>query len=102
MFIPLKDENPTYRFPYVTVLLITLNCVLFLYQVFSPEGINGLVYRVGIIPSEITHFTSLSAFRISPPLTLFASMFLHGSLLHLGGNMLYLWIFGNNVEDYLS
>jgi membrane associated rhomboid family serine protease len=102
MFIPLKDDNPTFRFPYVTVILIALNCGLFVYQVFSPEGINDLVVKMGAIPYEITHFTSLSPVRIPPHLTLFASMFLHGSLLHLGGNMLYLWIFGNNVEDYLG
>jgi membrane associated rhomboid family serine protease len=102
MFIPLKDDNPTYRFPYVTVFLIAVNCALFIYQIMAPDGINYLVYRMGAVPYEITHFTSLSPLRISPPLTLLVSMFLHGSLLHLGGNMLYLWIFGNNVEDYLG
>lgn len=102
VFIPLKDDNPTYRFPYVTVFLIALNCVLFIYQIFSPEGINYLIYKMGTIPYELTHFTSLSSQRIPPVLTIPVSMFLHGSLLHLAGNMLYLWIFGNNVEDYLG
>ncbi len=103
MFIPLKDENPTQRFPVVTVVLITLNILIFLYQIFSPEGLQYSIYRMGAIPYEITHFTTISQFpRISPPLTLLTSLFLHGSFLHLFGNMLYLWIFGNNIEDFLG
>jgi len=103
MFIPLKDENPTQRFPVVTVVLITLNVLVFLYQIFSPEGLQYSIYRMGAIPYEITHFTTISQLpRISPPLTLLTSLFLHGSFLHLFGNMLYLWIFGNNIEDFLG
>ena len=103
MFIPLKDENPTQRFPVVTVVLITLNVLIFLYQIFSPEGLQYSIYRMGAIPYEITHFTTISQLpRISPPLTLLTSLFLHGSFLHLFGNMLYLWIFGNNIEDFLG
>ncbi len=103
MFIPLKDENPTQRFPVVTVVLITLNVLVFLYQIFSPQGLQYSIYRMGAIPYEITHFTTISQLpRISPPLTLLTSLFLHGSFLHLFGNMLYLWIFGNNIEDFLG
>ncbi|MFQ5721097.1 MAG: rhomboid family intramembrane serine protease [Candidatus Aminicenantales bacterium] len=103
MFIPLKDENPTYRFPLVTVLFIGLNIVVFFYQIFSPSGLQYYVYKMGAIPYEITHFTTLASIpRISPPLALLTAMFLHGSLFHLGGNMLYLWIFGNNIEDFLG
>ena len=103
MFIPLKDENPTQRFPVVTVVLITLNVLVFLYEIFSPEGLQYSIYRMGAIPYEITHFTTISQLpRISPPLTLLTSLFLHGSFLHLFGNMLYLWIFGNNIEDFLG
>ncbi len=103
MFIPLKDENPTQRFPVVTVALITLNILVFLYQIFSPEGLQYFIYRMGAIPYEITHFTTISHLpRISPPLTLLTSLFLHGSFFHLFGNMLYLWIFGNNIEDFLG
>jgi membrane associated rhomboid family serine protease len=103
MFIPLKDENPTSRFPYVTVFFIGLNILIFFYQFLSPEGLQFFVYKMGAIPYEITHFTTISSFpRLSPPLTLIVSMFLHGSFLHLFGNMLYLWIFGNNIEDYLG
>lgn len=103
MFIPLKDENPTSRIPVVTILFIAVNVLVFFYQMFSPEGLQFFVYKLGAIPYEITHFTTLKGIpRLAPPLTLFTSMFLHGSLLHLLGNMLYLWIFGNNIEDYLG
>lgn len=111
MFIPLKDENPTLRFPYITILFIGLNILIFLYQVFSPEGLQYLVYKMGAIPYEITHFKTIHYFpwvspdyipRISPPLTLLTSMFLHGGFFHLLFNMWYLWIFGNNIEDFLG
>jgi membrane associated rhomboid family serine protease len=111
MFIPLKDENPTRRFPVITVFFISVNVLVFLVQVFSSNGLQYQAIRMGAIPYEITHFKSLTfrlsqsgleLVRLSPPLTLFTSMFLHGSLFHLLGNMLYLWIFGNNVEDYLG
>ncbi len=103
MFIPLRDENPTRRFPAVTILLIVLNTGIFIYQVISPQGLSYHVMRMGVVPYEISHFRSLAeGLRLSPPLTLFAAMFLHGSLFHLFGNMLFLWIFGNNIEDYLG
>ncbi|MBM3294251.1 MAG: rhomboid family intramembrane serine protease [Candidatus Aminicenantes bacterium] len=105
MFLPLRDENPTRRFPALTVLLIAVNVAVFAAHVFSPATLTSHVLRMGAIPYEITHFTVYQGYpveRIFPVLALFASMFLHGSLLHLLGNMLYLWIFGNNVEDFLG
>ena len=111
MFIPLKDENPTYRFPFITIFFIALNIIIFFYQIFSPQGLQYFVYKMGAIPYEITHLkpvtfvffeTRESLSRLSPPLTLITSMFLHGSFLHLFGNMLFLWIFGNNIEDFLG
>ena len=111
MFIPLRDENPTSRFPIVTVLFIALNVVVFFFQLISPEGLQFYVYKMGAIPYEITHFKSLPLLvgqtaeqipRLTPVLTLCVSMFLHGGFLHLLFNMLYLWIFGNNVEDFLG
>jgi len=103
MFIPLRDENPTRRFPFITLLIIGLNTAVFLYQAFSTQGLEFFVEKMGLIPYEITHFRSLAHIpRLSPGLTLFTSMFLHGSLFHLLGNMLFLWIFGNNVEDFLG
>jgi len=103
MFIPLKDVNPTRHFPYVTVFLIAVNCLVFLYQALSPNGLDYSIIKMGAIPYEITHFTRISGIpRISPVAALFTSMFLHGNLFHLLGNMLYLWIFGNNIEDHLG
>jgi membrane associated rhomboid family serine protease len=105
MFIPLKDENPTAKFPLVTIFLISLNGLIFLIQLVSPHGLQYTVLQMGAIPYEITHWHTLQGLpvsRISPILALFVSMFLHGGLFHLLGNMLYLWIFGNNVEDYLG
>ena len=111
MFIPLRDDNPTRRTSVVTISLIILNAVVFFVQVFSPQGLQYSVLKMGAIPYEITHLRSLAFTfagsgdvlqRLFPPLTLVASMFLHGGLFHLIGNMLYLWIFGNNVEDFLG
>ncbi len=111
MFIPLKDENPTSHFPFFTLIFIGLNTLIFFYHAFSPQGGQYFAYRLGAIPYEITHFQQLiftlgenqrNITRLSPPLTLLTSMFVHGSLFHLLGNMLYLWIFGNNVEDFLG
>jgi membrane associated rhomboid family serine protease len=102
--IPIKDDNPTRTVPFVTVTLIILNCVLYLYQMMlSPEMEWVLVRKYGVVPFEITHLIDLRP-EISFPIvfTLLTSQFLHGSLFHVGGNMLYLWIFGNNIEDILG
>ncbi len=101
--IPIRDENPSHRPPVVTVLLIAINAVVFIFQFMQPpEAQVAFVYAFGAIPALLTRdFLQLPA----PPemwRTLFSSMFLHGGLGHLGGNMLYLWIFGNNIEDYLG
>jgi membrane associated rhomboid family serine protease len=121
--IPLKDDIPTRRFPIVTVALIAINVIV--YFVFE-HGLwslgtfgNERVFDYGAIPLEITHPgtecvsdpQSTGAVLCGPDLdpsqppwwaTIFTSMFLHGSLFHLGGNMLFLWIFGNNIEDSMN
>jgi hypothetical protein len=106
--IPLRDENPSRIFPLVTLLLIAANAAAFIYQItLGPAGQNFVV-RFGAIPWEITHRAELPG--LAPGLqtgwpsvvTLVSSMFLHGGILHLAGNMLYLWIFGDNVEDALG
>jgi membrane associated rhomboid family serine protease len=103
MFLPLRDDNPTSRWPVVTVLLIAANVAVFLFQIAAPHGLESGVLRFGAVPYNIVHFRSAGASAAFPPLlTLLTSMFLHGSLLHLLGNMLYLWIFGNNIEDRLG
>jgi rhomboid family protein len=103
MFIPLRDENPTTRLPVVTVALIAVNVAVFILQVVAPQGLESAVLRFGAVPFNITHFRSLAGTAGVPPLlTLLTSMFMHASLFHLLGNMLYLWIFGNNIEDRLG
>jgi membrane associated rhomboid family serine protease len=102
--IPLKDENPSKTFPFVNTLLIVLNACIFAYQTFwFPGKPHVLFLRLGFIPYEITHLKD-----IYPPawvpliLTVLTALFLHGGWLHFTGNMLYLWIFGDNVEDKLG
>jgi membrane associated rhomboid family serine protease len=99
--IPLKDENPTRTKPVVTVGLIAANVAAFIYMLsLGPAGAERLINVAGIIPYEITHMSEVGEQALVPlPLTMVTGMFLHGGLLHLAGNMLYLWIFGNNVED---
>lgn len=98
--IPYKDDNPTRTFPYVTIAIISLNVLVFLYQLASPSGMEKVVYSYGAIPQYIMKFEG--AQPIHPALTIFSAMFMHGGIFHLAGNMLYLWIFGNNIEDKLG
>jgi len=102
--IPLKDDIPTRSFPVVTVGLILLNIVVFLYQSsLSPHRELEFALRFGLVPSVVTRLPEHAPRSVAPPLLSFVtSMFLHGSVIHLGGNMLFLWIFGNNVEDSLG
>lgn len=113
--IPLRDDQPTSTFPLVTVLLIAANVLVFLAQQASQGGIEA---SFSMVPYEVTHNADLAGQALRDPagqvvavygqpphplwLTIFTSMFLHSGLLHIGGNMLYLWIFGNNVEDALG
>jgi membrane associated rhomboid family serine protease len=102
--IPIKDKNPTDIFPVVTILIIFANVMIFIFQLTqgAAKG-NQLVLELGMIPKEITQMENLPKSEMVPPLlTIFTSMFLHGGFLHLIGNMLYLWIFGNNIEDAMG
>jgi len=101
--IPLKDDIPSFKRPIVTVALISVNCLVFFYLLSWGKEFQNALVKWGAIPFEITHGQELTpqlAFPIS--LSLFSSMFMHGGFLHLAGNMLYLWIFGDNVEDRLG
>lgn len=102
--IPLRDEVPTRSFPLITVILIATNLLVYLYQLFLPEAVlNAMVYKWAYIPIEYTRFVQVYPELALPfGVTVFSSMFLHGGFMHLAGNMLYLWIFGNNIEDYLG
>jgi membrane associated rhomboid family serine protease len=97
--IPLRDTIPTRTFPAVTILLIALNVVVFLYQVSLGRENAALVAALGAVPAQFTGAAAHAAPVVPPLLSLFSSMFLHGGFLHLAGNMVFLWIFGNNVED---
>ncbi len=95
--IPYKDDNPTSTTPFVTVGIIALNILVFLYEIVSPSGMEKFVYTYGAIPNYILTFEKVQP--IHPALTIFSAMFMHGGVFHIAGNMLYLWIFGNNIED---
>ena len=108
--IPLKDDVPSRSTPFVTVTLIALNVAAFLYQASlgMETGASGgraaeaLVLEFGLTPCRLSGACAVPGDFPHPALTVFSSMFLHGGLFHIGGNMLYLWIFGDNVEDTLG
>jgi membrane associated rhomboid family serine protease len=125
--IPLKDNIPTDRFPFVTLALIIANVIVYILEIrtggnFLSGPREAVVVKYGAIPYELTHpgkhcgldqvgnllCQGQRGVTGSPPhqpptgLTPFSAMFMHASLLHIGGNMLFLWIFGNNVEDSMG
>ena len=105
--IPLRDANPTRRTPVVTLGLIVTCFVVFAYQLGrlgsgGLEALDGFVTEWGIVPGELTAAWASGSGLATEALTLITSQFLHGGWLHLLGNMLFLWIFGNNIEDRLG
>src|SRR6266446_1673210 len=103
--IPLRDDQPRFSTPYVTYFLIGLNSAVFLFEsALTPDSFKILLYQFGMVPANITGYLS-GAGRLGlvavllPALT---SMFLHGSWMHVIGNMWFLWIFGDNIEDHLG
>ena len=88
--IPLRDVIPSRTTPFVTTTLVALNVVVFLYEFSLGPTLSAFVSTFGLVPAQFSWFS------------VFTSMFLHGGLLHVGGNMLYLWIFGDNVEDRMG
>ena len=104
---PIDDNNPTRLTPYVTYALIAVNIVVFIHQVMlAPQQLEQFFQLYAVIPRELTaSFTGIPISvpqSIPEPLTLITSQFLHGGFLHIAGNMLFLWIFGNNIEDKLG
>jgi len=95
--IPIRDDIPTHTVPIVNYILIAINVIVFILMWLAGSGQDALVYQYALIPSNVTR--GLDPGDI---LDVFTSMFMHAGLLHLGGNMLYLWIFGDNVEDRLG
>lgn len=119
MFLPIRDDNPTLRTPYVTIGIIVVNALVFLITDLFAGAVQSHLYslKLGLIPYELTHFEEISGLvaersirgyfdsgGLSMPilLTPFTSMFMHGGFMHIAGNMLFLWIYGNNVEDYFG
>ena len=103
--LPLHDDNPTERPPVVTIALIAACILTFVYQSLLPEKPGeAFVFQYGAIPAVIFHHAEApeDVAAIPSSLTLLTSMFLHGGWMHLLGNMLYLWIFGNNIEDAMG
>ena len=103
--IPLHDDNPTEITPVVTVAIIAICVLVFLWQAsLGGQGFRAVVYSLGVIPAVLLDKVDLPPELASVPssLTVITSMFLHGGFMHLAGNMLYLWIFGNNVEDAMG
>jgi membrane associated rhomboid family serine protease len=107
---PIKDDNPTRTFPLLTIALIVLNVVIFLAQILLGDRFT---YAFAMIPANVTHDPlGVNVVHLAPGVaitsgwpvwtTLFTSMFLHGGWMHLIGNMMFLWIFGNNIEDHLG
>ncbi len=112
---PIRDENPTLRTPVVTIAIIMINAVawLVLQRAGTEPGLSASVCMLGVIPGEITGTAAHRGIEIAPGLvcaldatpswhTLVTSMFMHGSWMHIIGNMWFLWIFGNNVEDSMG
>jgi membrane associated rhomboid family serine protease len=105
--IPLRDANPTRRLPVITPALIAACFAVFAYELTilagsGEDGLNQFFFEYGVVPRDVTHAIATGRFLAPAIATIFTSMFLHGGWLHILGNMLYLWIFGNNVEDRLG
>ncbi len=106
--IPIRDDTPRFSTPYITYFLIALNTLIFLWEwtigLQSERALNTIMYEFGVVPSHIRAALQGSA-QITIPQAFFpvlTSMFMHASWLHIIGNMWVLWIFGDNIEDYLG
>lgn len=97
--LPLRDFIPTRRFPVLTVSIIVVNIIAFGYELLADAGgtLDQTFYTMGVVPFEVTH-----NFGPAVAISFLTSLFLHGGFMHIAGNMLYLWIFGNNVEDSMG
>jgi membrane associated rhomboid family serine protease len=103
--IPIKELNPARHTPYVVYAVILVCGLTFLWQLgLGAEGMQRVALGLGLIPGVVTGAAELAPelYRVPAWLTVVTSMFLHGSFLHLASNLLYLWIFGNNIEDRLG
>lgn len=102
--VPLRDDNPVSITPVVTYGLIGLNIAVFVFQLsLSQEGLDGFFDAWALVPAQLTEsFQGALQAPVYEWITLLSSQFLHGGFFHVGGNLLYLWVFGNNIEDRLG
>ena len=101
--IPLKDDNPTRTFPFVNIALILVNVAVFFYQLtLSPHAYKVFLLANATIPARVPAYLAGHLGFEMAFYPMFTSMFLHGGLMHLLGNMLFLYVFGDNVEDYFG
>ncbi len=103
--IPLRDDNPSFRPQIVTVSFIVMCVLVWLWQLsFGAQGGQRIVYALGVVPASLLGKQQLppELSLVAPWMTVFTSMFMHGGWMHLIGNMLYLWVFGDNVEDSMG
>ncbi|HKK15070.1 MAG TPA: rhomboid family intramembrane serine protease, partial [Gammaproteobacteria bacterium] len=103
--IPLHDDNPTQITPLLTCFFIAACVLVFLWQSsLGPQAGRAAVYSLGVVPAVLLGKVSLpeELLLIPAELSIVTAMFMHGGFMHLAGNMLYLWIFGNNVEDAMG
>src|SRR5271167_1473570 len=103
--IPLRDDQPTFSTPFVNYFLIVLNVLVFVWELsVSHRALNSFMMEFGVVPHHTLAVLTGHSYDglATAVLPLFTSMFLHASFLHVAGNMLFLWIFGDNVEDYLG
>ncbi len=102
--IPLHDDNPTTLFPIMTIVFIVLCTLVFFWEVSLGPATQQAIFTYGAIPAVVVggKYMPPQIDAIPAWLTVFTSMFMHGGWMHLIGNMLYLWIFGNNVEDAMG
>lgn len=102
--IPIHDDNPTTITPYVTYALITSCVFVFLWELSLVGQLDAAFYRLGVVPAVLVGNGQLPAELVIMPawVSIFTSMFMHGGWMHLLSNMLYLWVFGNNIEDAMG
>jgi membrane associated rhomboid family serine protease len=101
--IPIRDDQPRFSTPYVTYFLIGLNLFIFFFEAaLAPDSLEALIRQFGLIPVHVTRLLAAPVNPLVALLPILTSMFLHGSWLHVLGNMWFLWIFGDNIEDYLG
>ena len=100
--IPLRDNMPSRTFPFMTILLVAVNVLAFFFELSMGKGLGDFLYVFGVVPRAFIAHWAEAPFAPSTWLPIGTSMFLHGGFLHLAGNMMFLWILGDNVEDRLG